>query len=359
MSSDYIYSTTTSTKSSTIFSMKSHLITTAAKDQRLKQFAAFKMLTLLVFEFYNTKTTKCNPSDHLLMKKLRLCERTVRNCRTRLIELGYISVGTNNNYTIHWTVPAMQFRQCSSKIRQCSAAPPAMQFQNPAMQFQTENEYPSDSIQQSADFQPGTIEEPLNLTIERTHQECVVSDSDSMKEEPDEHLFAALADYEYPAEYTNSRIHESANLQTNINPSANDDFLRPYIREFELFWQHYPTKVGDEAEVYRAFVAAVRNNNGDVASIVNATPLFTNFCARQYRKQEDWRYIPAPISWLRKKGWKDTARLFDPHHGSCNSRTVPLIEPTTKPTNTDELSAMDKFNKYVDEELTLDKIFGG
>jgi hypothetical protein len=96
MSSDHIYSTTISTKSSTIFSMKSRLITTAAKDDRL-QHAALKMLTLLVFEYYNTKTGQCNPGDHLLMKSLQVHERTIDRVRTQLKELGYVSLGQSNN----------------------------------------------------------------------------------------------------------------------------------------------------------------------------------------------------------------------------------------------------------------------
>jgi hypothetical protein len=43
-----------------------------------------------------------------------------------------------------------------------------MRVRNTGTCVQTENEYPTDNIHQSADFQPVTIEEPLNLTIERT-----------------------------------------------------------------------------------------------------------------------------------------------------------------------------------------------
>jgi hypothetical protein len=203
-----IYTTTTTNNNkATIFSMKSNLITTAAKDDRLKQHAALKMLTVLVFEYYNTKTGKCNPGDHLLMKQLKVSDRTIERSRAHLINLGYMSLTSDGQYNIHWDM-----RVPNSDMR----------VPNSDMRVPTENRYPSDSIRQSADSRPVTIEEPLKEPLkelsvrdkvaapesERVNLSSKETERTNFSEETDVHPKTNLSDQD-------SNLHSKINCPVN------------------------------------------------------------------------------------------------------------------------------------------------
>src|SRR5436190_20619934 len=86
-----------------------------------------------------------------------------------------------------------------------------------------------------------------------------------------------------------------------------------------FFWHYYPRKVGEKQAVYDAFVRAVAINNGDAAAIVEGARRHAAWCAWNYKKQEQQRYIKMPINWLRDEEWKDTSQQLDPYDGCYNA----------------------------------------
>ena len=113
----------------------------------------------------------------------------------------------------------------------------------------------------------------------------------------------------------------SAAVDAAYDDSSGETPPRPYNDEFEQFRRIYPKQI-DEKNAYRAFVAAVKDNNGDVGTIIQGAYMCANWCKVELIKPEQQRYIPYPERWLDKKAWTDRARMLD---GATNDPNRPSL----------------------------------
>ena len=113
--------------------------------------------------------------------------------------------------------------------------------------------------------------------------------------------------------YTSNRYHLSLNalpsVLSNTPPVVNDDTslvstattntkdnTKEYIHEFELFWKHYPRKLGK----HQASISFFKYNEKDYSKIIYATKVFA-----QENLSTDEKFIPHATTFLNQKRYLD------------------------------------------------------
>jgi hypothetical protein len=74
------------------------------------------------------------------------------------------------------------------------------------------------------------------------------------------------------------------------------DNTKEYIHEFELFWKHYPRKLGK----HQASISFFKYNEKDYSKIIYATKVFA-----QENLSTDEKFIPHATTFLNQKRYLD------------------------------------------------------